>query len=116
MLMTTECAVKQKRISSTFRHYATQLCGIMSREVFMATNPNISEYIGVTPKSEFDLAEIVENGLPTANLNLLRDKGLTFSEASEIVIAPRPLNHHKPNGHHLPPQHTDHLIRVTLVA
>jgi hypothetical protein len=35
----------------------------------MATNPNISEYIGVTPKSAFDLAEIVENGLPTDNLN-----------------------------------------------
>jgi hypothetical protein len=46
----------------------------------MATNPNISEYLGILPKSDFDLAIIVENGLPTENINLLRDKGLSFAE------------------------------------
>jgi hypothetical protein len=34
------------------------------------TNPNIGEYIGVTPKSEFDLARIVEDGLPVDSLSL----------------------------------------------
>jgi putative toxin-antitoxin system antitoxin component (TIGR02293 family) len=86
------------------------------REVFMATNPNISEYIGVTPKSEFDLAEIVENGLPTDNLSLLRDKGLTFSEVSEIVISPRTLKHRKARGEHLSHEETDRVVRVARVV
>ncbi len=40
-----------------------------------ATHPNISEYIGITPESEFDLAQIVENGLPVESLSLLKEKG-----------------------------------------
>jgi putative toxin-antitoxin system antitoxin component (TIGR02293 family) len=82
----------------------------------MATNPNISEYIGVTPKSAFDLAEIVENGLPTDNLNLLREKGLTFSEISEIVISPRTLKHRKARGEPLSDEETDRVVRVARIV
>src|SRR5258708_1136488 len=82
----------------------------------MATHPNISEYIGVTPKSEFDLAEIVEHGLPTDNLALLREKGLTFSEVSQMVISPRTLKHRKARGEHLSHEETDRMVRVARIV
>ena len=58
----------------------------------MAANPNISEFIGISPRSEFDLAEIVERGLPLSSIDTLKEKGLTFSEVAELVISPRTLN------------------------
>ena len=80
------------------------------------TNPNISEYIGVTPKSEFDLARIVEDGLPIDSLSLLKEKGLTFSEASQMVISPRPLKHRKARGEHLSHEETDRMVRVARIV
>lgn len=80
------------------------------------TNPNISEYIGVTPKSEFDLARIVEDGLPVDSLSLLKDKGLTFSEISEMVISPRTLKHRKARGEHLSHEETDRVVRVARIV
>lgn len=82
----------------------------------MATNLNIGEYIGVVPKSEFDLAEIVENGLPTDSLALLKLKGLTFSEISEIVISPRTLKHRKARHEHLSHEETDRVVRVARIV
>ena len=73
---------------------------------------NIGEYIGIAPKSEFDLAEIVEKGLPTDNLALLKIQGLTFTEVSEIVISPRTLKHRRARGEHLSHEETDRLVRV----
>jgi len=64
----------------------------------MATRINLSEYIGITPKSEFDLAEMIENGLSTKSLARLREKGLTFSEISSLIISPRTLQHRKARG------------------
>ncbi|WP_051978451.1 type II RES/Xre toxin-antitoxin system antitoxin [Edaphobacter aggregans] len=82
----------------------------------MAAHPNIGDYIGVTPKSQFDLAEIVEQGLPTETVALLRDKGLTFSEVSEIVISPRTLQHRRARGEHLSHEETDRLVRLARIA
>jgi putative toxin-antitoxin system antitoxin component (TIGR02293 family) len=82
----------------------------------MGATPNISEYIGVTPKSSFDLAEIVENGLSTDSLTLLREKGLTFSEVSEIVISPRTLKHRKTRGEPLSHEETDRVVRVARIV
>jgi putative toxin-antitoxin system antitoxin component (TIGR02293 family) len=80
------------------------------------TNPNISEYIGVTPKSEFDLARIVEDGLPIDSLSLLKEKGLTFSEVSTMVISPRTLKHRKARGEHLSHEETDRMVRVARIV
>ena len=77
---------------------------------------NIGEYIGIAPKSEFDLAEIVEKGLPTDNLALLKIQGLTFTEVSEIVISPRTLKHRRARGEHLSHEETDRLVRVARMA
>jgi putative toxin-antitoxin system antitoxin component (TIGR02293 family) len=88
----------------------------MSTGSTVATNLNISELIGIAPRSEFDLAEIVENGLPTETISLLRQKGLTFSEISEIVIPPRTLKHRKSRGEHLSHEETDRLVRVVRIV
>ncbi|HEX4651720.1 MAG TPA: antitoxin Xre/MbcA/ParS toxin-binding domain-containing protein [Granulicella sp.] len=82
----------------------------------MATNPNLSEYLGVAPASEFELAVLVEGGLPTENLGLLREKGLTFSEVSEIVISPRTLKHRRARGEALSHEESDRLVRVARVV
>ena len=65
----------------------------------MATNNlTLEQYIGVSPNSALDLAEIAEKGLPTDSIAYLKEKGLTFSEVSEIVISPRTLKHRKARG------------------
>jgi putative toxin-antitoxin system antitoxin component (TIGR02293 family) len=81
----------------------------------MATNLNLREYIGVTPRSEFDLAEIVRKGLSTTSLALLKDKGLTFSEVSSLIISPRTLQHRRARGEQLSQEETDRVVRVARI-
>ncbi len=81
----------------------------------MVTNLEFGEYLGITPKSDFDLAELVEHGLPTGSLSLLKDKGLSFSEISQIVIAPRTLKHRKARGESLSLEETDRVVRAARV-
>ena len=80
------------------------------------TPDNIKTLIGVEPKSDFDLAKIVERGLPTARLALLKQHGLTFTEVSEIVISPRTLKHRKARGERLSDEETDRLVRVARIV
>jgi len=75
----------------------------------------MDELIGQKPASEFDLAEIVESGLPIDRLALLRDHGLTFTEVAEIVISPRTLKHRKARGERLSDVETDRLVRVARI-
>lgn len=82
----------------------------------MATNLNIGEYIGVNPESEFDLAELVENGISTDSLSLLRDKGLTFTEIADLIVSPRTLQHRKAKGiRHLNHDEADRVVRVARI-
>jgi putative toxin-antitoxin system antitoxin component (TIGR02293 family) len=76
---------------------------------------SIEHYIGVSPRSEFELAEIVEQGLPTDSINHLKEQGLTFSELSEIVIAPRTLKHRKARGEHLSHEETGRMVRIARI-
>ena len=75
----------------------------------------MDEITGVSHRSEFDLAEIVEQGLPVESLNRLKEHGVTFTELSEIVIAPRTLKHRKARGEDLSHEETDRVIRVARV-
>src|ERR1700722_15847301 len=84
----------------------------MSLVYAMATSTDIYSYIGAAPQSEFDLAEIVEKGIPTDSIAHLRDHGLTFSEVSAIVISPRTLKHRKARGENLSHEETERVIRV----
>jgi putative toxin-antitoxin system antitoxin component (TIGR02293 family) len=72
--------------------------------------------IGPVPEaSDFDLAELVEHGLPTERLALLREHGLTFTEVAEIVISPRTLKHRKARGERLSDEETDRMVRVARI-
>jgi putative toxin-antitoxin system antitoxin component (TIGR02293 family) len=82
----------------------------------VATNPNIAEYIGVNPKSGFDLARMIEDGLSSDSLPLLRKKGLTFTEVAELIISPRTLQHRKAKGvRHLTHDEADRVVRVARI-
>jgi putative toxin-antitoxin system antitoxin component (TIGR02293 family) len=76
----------------------------------------IGEYIGIVPRTEFDVPKIVENGLPIDRLALLKEKGLSFSEISEIVISPRTLKHRRARGEHLSHDETDRMVRVARIV
>ncbi|MGH9621035.1 MAG: type II RES/Xre toxin-antitoxin system antitoxin [Bryobacteraceae bacterium] len=82
----------------------------------MATGPNLDEYIGVCPQSDFELAEMVEKGLPTDSVTRLKETGLTFSEIAEIVIAPRTLKHRKARSEPLSREETDRIVRVARIV
>src|SRR5580658_7472308 len=77
---------------------------------------SIDELIGEKPASEFDLAKIIENGLPIDRLARLRDHGLKFTEISEIVISPRTLKHRKARGERLSGEETDRMVRVARIV
>ncbi|MCU1248618.1 MAG: hypothetical protein JWQ49_1647 [Edaphobacter sp.] len=99
-------------------HFAMLMCGIMSTEGIyeMATNNlTFEQYIGVSPNSALDMAEIAEKGLPTDSIAYLKKKGLTFSEVSEIVISPRTLKHRKARGEQLSVEETDRMLRVARI-
>ena len=81
----------------------------------MATQPTLKEYIGIAPKSGLELAELVEKGLPTKNLDLLKAKGLTFTEMANTVISPRTLKHRKARGENLSPAETERAVRIASI-
>ncbi len=78
----------------------------------MVTNLSIRSLIGISPQSEFDLAEIVEQGIPTDSLAYLRHQGLTFTEVSSIIISPRTLKHRRARGEKLSNEETERAVRV----
>ena len=73
----------------------------------MATHTSLKDYIGIAP--DFDFAASVEQGIPTENLNLLREKGLTFAEMA-TVIAPRTLKHRRAKGENLSSAETERAV------
>jgi putative toxin-antitoxin system antitoxin component (TIGR02293 family) len=81
----------------------------------MASSPNISQFIGIAPKSEFDLPKIVEHGLSTDSLQLLRDAGITFTEVSEVIISPRTLKHRRSRGEALSEEESDRVVRMARI-
>jgi putative toxin-antitoxin system antitoxin component (TIGR02293 family) len=78
----------------------------------MASSATLNDYLGIAPKSGLELAELVERGLPTENLELLKAKGLTFTEMATVVISPRTLKHRKARGENLSPEETERAVRV----
>jgi putative toxin-antitoxin system antitoxin component (TIGR02293 family) len=70
------------------------------------------EYIGIVPTSGLELVKLVERGLPIENLDLLKAKGLTFTEMATTVISPRTLKHRKARGENLSPEESERAVRV----
>jgi putative toxin-antitoxin system antitoxin component (TIGR02293 family) len=81
----------------------------------MATQPTLQVYIGIAPASGLELAELVEQGLPTENLEFLKSKGLTFTEMANTVISPRTLKHRKARGENLSSGETERAVRVASI-
>jgi len=71
--------------------------------------------IGIAPRSDFDLARITEEGISTDSLSALKERGLTFSEISEIIISPRTLKHRKARREPLSHEETDRVVRVARI-
>jgi putative toxin-antitoxin system antitoxin component (TIGR02293 family) len=82
----------------------------------MAAHPHLSALIGIKPMSDFNLAEITENGLPLTTLTRLRERGLSATELSEIVISPRTLKHRKARKERLSQEETDRAVRVARIV
>jgi putative toxin-antitoxin system antitoxin component (TIGR02293 family) len=80
----------------------------------MGTQATLKEYIGIAPESGLELAEIVEQGLPTANLDVLKAKGLTFAEMNAIIPS-RTLKHRKARGENLSAEETERAVRVASI-
>jgi putative toxin-antitoxin system antitoxin component (TIGR02293 family) len=78
-------------------------------------SPQMFEMIGIAPRSDFDLARITEEGISTDSLSALKDRGLTFSEISEIIISPRTLKHRKARREPLSHEETDRVVRVARI-
>jgi putative toxin-antitoxin system antitoxin component (TIGR02293 family) len=81
----------------------------------MATQPTLKDYIGIAPASGLELAELVEKGLPTKNLDILKARGLTFTEMANTVISPRTLKHRKARGENLSSAETERAVRVASI-
>ena len=65
--------------------------------------------------SEFQVAEIVEQGLPTSSVDVLRKEGLTFGEVHDLVLPARTLKHRKEKKQPLSIEETDRTLRVAKV-
>jgi putative toxin-antitoxin system antitoxin component (TIGR02293 family) len=81
----------------------------------MATQPTLKDYIGIAPASGLELAEFVEHGLPPENLEILKARGITFTEMANTVISPRTLKHRKARGENLSPEETERALRVASI-
>ncbi len=78
----------------------------------MAAHVSLQDYIGIAPASGLELAQLVEQGLPLENLEILKARGLTFTEMAATVISPRTLKHRKARGENLSPAETERAVRV----
>jgi putative toxin-antitoxin system antitoxin component (TIGR02293 family) len=81
----------------------------------MAAHVSLQDYIGIAPGSGLELAEFVERGLPPENLDILKARGLTFTEMANTVISPRTLKHRKARGENLSPAETERAVRVASI-
>lgn len=61
------------------------------------------------------LVEVVEAGLPTASVDILRREGLTFSEVHDLVLPARTLKHRQAKHQALSIDETDRTMRVAKV-
>ena len=54
----------------------------------MATHISLRHYLTTSPNPSLELTQAVESGLPLEDLNLLRERGLTFTEMAEVIPPP----------------------------
>ena len=65
--------------------------------------------------TEFQLAEMVERGLPAQSVDFLRSEGLTFSEVHDVVLPARTLKHRREKNQALSVEESDRTLRVARI-
>lgn len=65
--------------------------------------------------TSFRLVEMVEEGLPTESVDVLRREGLSFSEVHDLVLPARTLKHRQAKHQALSIDETDRTVRVARV-
>jgi putative toxin-antitoxin system antitoxin component (TIGR02293 family) len=83
----------------------------------MPTNPmtwleNVGQWLGTQTDSEFDLAQLAEDGLPIGIIRVMTDHGLTSKEVYSIIIPERTLKHRKSRKERLSREESDKAIRT----
>ena len=73
---------------------------------------NIGVWLGTQTDSEFDLAQLAEDGLPIGIVRVMTDRGLTTKEVYSIVIPERTLKHRKSRKERLSREESDKAIRT----
>jgi len=62
-----------------------------------------------------DLALLTERGIPTKSVAVLKERGLTFTEISDIIVSPRTLKHRNARKEPLSHDETDRVVRVARI-
>jgi putative toxin-antitoxin system antitoxin component (TIGR02293 family) len=75
----------------------------------------VAELIGASPGSDYELAALVENGLPLSTVNKLVDRGLTRREVFSLVIPERTLKHRKSRREKLSSAESDRVLRAARI-
>ncbi|WP_169747183.1 antitoxin Xre/MbcA/ParS toxin-binding domain-containing protein [Edaphobacter aggregans] len=79
-----------------------------------AENRILDSIFGKRP-TEFQLAVMVEQGLPISSVEVLRNEGLTFSEVHRVVLPARTLKHRKDKQQSLSLEEADRTLRVAKI-
>ena len=79
-----------------------------------ATERLLGAVLGKQP-SGLQVAEVVERGLPTTSVDVLRKEGLTFGEVHGLVVPARTLKHRTAKKQSLSIDETDRALRVAKV-
>src|SRR4051812_6698031 len=75
----------------------------------------LTEFIGLQPANELELAQLTEQGISPDSVTVLKDRGLTCSEISEVIISARRLKHRKERKEPLSKEETDRVVRVARI-
>ena len=81
----------------------------------MATETAVPGLANIPALGSYELIRAVEEGLPTDSLEVLKQRGLTFTEIADLVIPPRTLKHRKARGERLTTEETERFFRVLRV-
>ncbi|MHB1796138.1 MAG: antitoxin Xre/MbcA/ParS toxin-binding domain-containing protein [Acidobacteriaceae bacterium] len=104
--------LRNKHIGERLEHTAvSQTTGVPK---ISPTERLLHTILGEQP-SGFQVAEIVERGLPTTSVDVLRKEGLTFGEVHGLVVPARTLKHRTAKKQALSIDETDRALRVAKV-
>jgi putative toxin-antitoxin system antitoxin component (TIGR02293 family) len=73
---------------------------------------SIARWIGIRPASEYELAQVVESGLPLIAVSKMTERGLSKQEVFHLVLPERTLKHRKSRHEKLSREESDRALRA----